>query len=205
MLAGYDALGFDAEAALRRLGLTRAQLANLSGLVPAATSLQLLAIASERDATFPLRAGARLPWGEAGLIDYVNGSRATLGAVLESMVRFSRVVSYDTRFAHAAPPWADLYRELLRSRVVCGAPRSGILFSAESLALPSLRRDARLEAIVERHALDVLAKDPATDALHDSVAAAIRAALPEGLPTMRRVARALALSERTLRRRLARE
>lgn len=51
----------------------------------------------------------------------------------------------------------------------------------------------------------MLRADPASDTLTDSVAAAIRIALPDGLPTLRRVAKALATSERTLRRRLAGE
>jgi AraC-like DNA-binding protein len=258
VVAAYDALGEDADAALRCLGSSRERISAPDALVPAALTFQLLALANARDPTFSVRAGARLPWGHAGLIDYVNGSRATLGAVLESMVRFVRVVtsnsqyaledeasgvllraSYahapppplarmlsefttslmfgrlreitgrdvgvEVRFQHAAPSWEPALRERFGCRVAFDSPKAGILLTRESLAYPSRRADARLEAIVERHALDVLRADPASDTLTDSVGAAIRIALPDGLPTLRRVAKALATSERTLRRRLAGE
>ena len=258
VVAAYDALGEDADGALGSFGWSRERVAAPDALVPAALTFQLLALASARDPTFPVRAGARLPWGHAGLIDYVNGSRATLGAVLESMVRFVRVVSpnslyaledegsrvllrafythlpppplarmlseftlslifgrlreitgrdvgIEVRFAHAAPAWQPALRERFGCKLAFAAPKPGILFTRESLAHPSRRADARLEAIVERHALDVLRADPASDTLADRVTAAMRTVLPDGSPTLRRVARALSMSERTLRRRLAAE
>jgi len=254
--AAYDAMGLDAGAALQRIGLSRAQLRDPSALVPAATSYRLLALASERDPTFSVRAGAALPWGDAGLADYVHGTRATLGAALESFVRFVRVVGTNSRYAlddepggallraiylpapapalqrmlseftlsllfgrlrdiagrdvaievrflHVPPPWETALRERFGCKLVFTAPAAGILFSRASLAMPSQRADPRLEEIVERHALDVLRADPPAETLADHVAAAVRAALPDGLPPMRRIAKALALSERTLRRRLA--
>jgi len=254
--AAYDAMGLDAEAALQRLGLSRAQLREAGALVPAATTYRLLAFASELDPTFPVRAGAVLPWGDAGLIDYVNGTRATLGAAIESLIRFVRVVgtnsryalddepsgaflraiytpapppalermlseftlslvfgrlrdiagrevASEVRFAHAPPPWETALRARFGCKLVFAAPAAGILFPRASLALRSQRADSRLEEIVERHALDVLRADPPAETLADHVAAAVRGALPDGLPPMHRIAKALALSERTLRRRLA--
>ena len=85
VVAAYDALGEDADGALGSFGWSRERVAAPDALVPAALTFQLLALASARDPTFPVRAGARLPWGHAGLIDYVNGSRATLGAVKECL------------------------------------------------------------------------------------------------------------------------
>jgi AraC-like DNA-binding protein len=256
VVAAYDAMGLDADAALRTLGLSRARLLEPGSLVPAATSYRLLAIASHADPEFPVRAGARLPWGEAGLIDYVNGSRATLGAALESLVRFVRVVGTNShyvlddeprgpflraiyeppppaelermlseftlslvfgrlrditgrdvgtevRFAHDPPPWAPVVRARFGCRVVFGARAAGIGFARESLSFPSRRADPRLERIVEQYALEVLRADPENDSLAASTAAAVRAALPDGAPTMRRIAKQLGTSERTLRRRLA--
>jgi AraC-like DNA-binding protein len=254
--AAIDAVGLDAGAALQRIGLSRAQLRDPNALVSAATTYRLLAIASEHDPTFPVRAGAALPWGGAGLADYVNGTRATLGAAIDSLIRFVRVVGTNSRYAlddeprgaflraiyspapppelqrmlseftlsllfgrlrdiagrdvaievrflHAAPAWEAALRARFGCKLVFAAPAAGILFPRASLATPSQRADPRLEEIVERHALDVLRTDPRAETLADHVAAAVRAALPDGLPSMRRIAKALALSERTLRRRLA--
>ena len=68
-VAVYDAVGEDADAALRTLGHTRAQLADPSALVPAPLLYQLLALACERDPAWAVRAGARAPFGTHGLID----------------------------------------------------------------------------------------------------------------------------------------
>jgi AraC-like DNA-binding protein len=114
-----------------------------------------------------------------------------------------RDVATEVRFLHAPPPWVAALRERFGCKLVFSAPAAGILFPHASLATPSQRADPRLEEIVERHALDVLRADPPAETLADHVAAAVRAALPDGLPPMRRIAKALALSERTLRRRLA--
>jgi len=100
---------------------------------------------------------------------------------------------------------ADLER-LLGCRVRAPAPWTGVEFSKQSLRLPLRRRDPALRAVLEGHAATVarslISEDHSTIA---SVRGALASCLPRGVPEIGVIARQLAISPRTLQRRLAAE
>jgi AraC-like DNA-binding protein len=105
-------------------------------------------------------------------------------------------------FRHAAPAAAATLEKLLPCPVTWRSRNNDIVVPAAELALPS--RDASPEMAAYFDAR--IAERPAeSTALADRVAAAIREALDGGEPDAERIARALGLSERTLRRHLATE
>lgn len=71
-----------------------------------------------------------------------------------------------------------------------------------TLALPNVRPDAGLRALLEKQAEAMLATLPAGDELVQAVRRHIAALLQEGEPTLERVAEQLNISSRTLHRRL---
>ena len=71
--------------------------------------------------------------------------------------------------------------------------------------LPMRRANIVLQSVLERHAMDVAARMPETAVVDDHVRRVIEAGLTAGEVTVGSVARALAMSTRTLQRRLARD
>jgi AraC-like DNA-binding protein len=82
-------------------------------------------------------------------------------------------------------------------------PLSGFAFDAALLDAPAKTSDAALFAFLEEHALAALASRPKTDDLIDRLRHSIREALKHGEPNIERIATRLALSGRTLQRRLS--
>jgi AraC-like DNA-binding protein len=101
---------------------------------------------------------------------------------------------------------ADLER-LLGCPVRAPSPWTGVEFSKESLRLPLRRRDPALRAILEGHAASVATRSSTSE--DRSTVARVRSALasrlPRGVPEIGAIARQLAISPRTLQRRLAAE
>jgi AraC-like DNA-binding protein len=107
---------------------------------------------------------------------------------------------------HEPANLADLER-LLGCRVRAPSPWTGVEFSKQSLRLPLRRRDPVLRAVLEGHAATVATRsltseDPSTVA---RVRSALASCLPRGVPEIGVIARQLAVSPRTLQRRLAAE
>jgi len=82
-------------------------------------------------------------------------------------------------------------------------PSSGFAVDAGELSLPVKSGDPALFGFLEEHARAALASRPKTDDLVDKLRHAIRDALKAGEPNIERLATRLALSGRTLQRRLA--
>ena len=101
---------------------------------------------------------------------------------------------------------ADLER-LLGCHVRAPSPWTGVEFSKQSLRLPLRRRDPALRAVLEGHAASVATR-PSTSEDRSTVArvrSAVASRLPRGAPEIGAIARQLAISPRTLQRRLAAE
>ncbi len=101
----------------------------------------------------------------------------------------------------SAPAWAAAYPRPTRFN----APRAAVLLHDGVLGAASRRADPLVAALLARNAEAIVAARPSTPSVLAQVHEAIVSTLPTGLPTMDKVARALATSHRTLRRRLSDE
>ena len=101
---------------------------------------------------------------------------------------------------------ADLER-LLGCHVRAPSPWTGVEFSKQSLRVPRRRRDPALRAVLEGHAASVATPSSSSDdrSIVARVRSAVASRLPRGAPEIGAIARQLAISPRTLQRRLAAE
>jgi AraC-like DNA-binding protein len=109
------------------------------------------------------------------------------------------------RFAFPRPADTSAHERLFRAPVVFGHHRSELEFDAATLHLPQRSADAWLHKVVEAHAQAALDRLGARNPFVQQVASALGVAVQRGEGDLRHVARALALTERTLQRRLAEE
>ena len=95
MLAGLEALGFDADELLRTTGVSRRQLAEPFASVPDEVFGQLWMQAFSRDPSpdLPLRVGLAVPYGAFGLLDHLVGNSDTVGESLHSLRLFFWLVA----------------------------------------------------------------------------------------------------------------
>ena len=121
-----------------------------------------------------------------------------------SWVSEKSIQPVETRFAHAARGDIADYRKALRGPVRFGADRSELIFSPRVLEIPSQHANARFAHLHEEFAAQLLGRQQ--DA---SLATRVRMRLAEQLESgpidRSTVARYLALSERSLQRRLREE
>lgn len=96
-----------------------------------------------------------------------------------------------------------LVTEFGTSRLAFDQPMNGFSFDKALLDRPIKTQDAALYAFLEEHALAALASRPRADDLVERLRACIRDALKQGEPHIERLATRLALSGRTLQRRLS--
>lgn len=107
-------------------------------------------------------------------------------------------------FAHAAAAPNALYVQHFGCPVLFSQPAYELHFAADMLALaPTRRADPQLGRVLEEHAKVMLSKLPELDPFPQAVRAQMRKQLAEGTLAAGSVARALHMSERTLRRKLS--
>jgi AraC-like DNA-binding protein len=142
---------------------------------------------------FPDSPGKRIST-EAAFTELVQGAR---------VVSQTRTVPQAVRFAHPAPRDPSAHDAFFGCEVRFGAGEDALEFRAADLALPLPRADAQLGAFLRDAANRALAKrgvDPAS--VLDQVRGMIAEELARGVPSIDDVARRMATSARTLRRRL---
>jgi AraC-like DNA-binding protein len=116
------------------------------------------------------------------------------------------VVPRRVAFVTAAPPDPGPLRAFFGERLEFGAPRSEIVLDRSLLNEPLTGAEAGLAAVLTRHAEAMLGQLPAAPGpLTRRVHEVLWQCLPDGVPSLRALARRLAVSERTLQRRLAAE
>jgi AraC-like DNA-binding protein len=99
------------------------------------------------------------------------------------------------------PPDMRRHREVFRCPLVYGCARTVVVFPRSVWQLPLAGASQELKEVLERHAAEMLARRDDGDALA-RVRAAIRTELPQGPPKLETVASRVAMSMRTLQRRL---
>jgi AraC-like DNA-binding protein len=105
-------------------------------------------------------------------------------------------------FQHDAPSDTSEHAKIFRCPVEFRAPSNKLFFASSFLSLPIAKADARLCALLDRHAEALLAKFPPRDSLIDQVRSIITGELRGGDPSLERVADQLSLTPRTLQRKL---
>ncbi len=114
-----------------------------------------------------------------------------------------RIVPREVRFAHRSDGDAAALEKFCGGKVRFGARENAIEFATSDLALPLAKADAQLAAFLRAQANEALAKrGAAVDSLLDRVRRIVAEELSRGVPAIDVVARRMATSERTLRRRL---
>jgi AraC-like DNA-binding protein len=122
-------------------------------------------------------------------------------------VRLSRLICGDAfaplevALVRARPADATPFQDWFRSPIVWGAPQVSLLCRSEDFSRPLPTGNPEVAAATERVALDYLARLDRSDTV-TQVRQRIRESLPSGVPSQADVARSLALSPRTLARRL---
>ena len=133
------------------------------------------------------------------------GTEAAFTEIIQSarLLTQLRITPRAVRFTHQAPKDVAAHTAFFGVDVVFGAPENALELRAEDLALPLPRADAQLGAFLREAANKALAqRDGAPESLLDRARAIIAEELARGVPSIDVVARKLATSSRTLRRRL---
>ncbi len=115
------------------------------------------------------------------------------------------LVPREVSFPHPRPADTRRHEALFRAPLHFGAPAVELVFDASVLAVPLPRSDSALLDYLRRRADALLAELPEDARTADRVRRCVAELLPEGEPQLGQVARRLALSARTLHRRLAEE
>jgi AraC-like DNA-binding protein len=107
-------------------------------------------------------------------------------------------------FTHRPDDPAELSK-VFGCEVRTGAPWNGFILSRRTWNLPMRRRDPALLALLERHAEARAAGDPDDETVSRRVRGALESGLARGEASLAAVARTLAMTPRTIQRRLAGE
>ncbi|HEX2679263.1 MAG TPA: AraC family transcriptional regulator ligand-binding domain-containing protein, partial [Polyangiales bacterium] len=113
-----------------------------------------------------------------------------------------RLSPHEVWFRHAQPSDTREHARIFACTLRFGAPSDALIFDASWLELPLLNANRALADTLDRHAQELLQKIAKTDSLADRVRKQLSVLLPDGNVSIQRVARALAMSSRTLQRRL---
>ena len=144
----------------------------------------------------PDRPGLRLAT-EATFAELLHAARRVLQTPL---------VPHSVAFTHAAPASTEAHDAFFGTRVRWEQPHTELRLWPEQLALPIPRGDPALGAFLGELANRALAqKTPTPGSLREELRALIGEELSRGLPTIAGLARRMATSPRTLRRRLESE
>ena len=139
----------------------------------------------------------------------ITGLRLSNEATLASMLTIAQEVIDEpikllgAYFKHAAPKIVSDHERFFGCPVHFSSDRDALLISQESLTLPTKLGDPGIAKFFDSHLETELAKLENDSALGKRVKIQISHALSEGLPTISDIANKLAMSGRTLQRRLS--
>jgi AraC-like DNA-binding protein len=115
------------------------------------------------------------------------------------------VVPARVRFQHAEPPLLASHRRVFGEAVEFGAEADELVFSCETLELPVVTADPALSEVLLAHARTLIERLPEGESLALRVQRWVAVRLPESTPSVDDAALGLALTRRTLQRRLKEE
>jgi AraC-like DNA-binding protein len=108
----------------------------------------------------------------------------------------------EVQFAHLSPVQVQEHRRIFGAPVLFACPTNALVVEREFIGRQVPAADRRLYRILQRYMEHVLADIPREDKLLAAVRKTIAETMREGEPTLKRVAKKLSLSQRTLERRL---
>jgi len=115
----------------------------------------------------------------------------------------SRWTPIEIQFAHSAPASVSPYSKVFGCPVTFGHPCNALVIDNSLLAMPVKDADTRLLRILEEHLDRILAEIPPNNDLVAAVRKAIAELMGQGKTGLASVAKELAMSPRTLERRLS--
>jgi AraC-like DNA-binding protein len=131
---------------------------------------------------------------EAAPAEILNGAR---------VLTQRRITPREVRFPHPAPRNMSVYESFFGCPVRFGAPDIALVFREEDMALPLPRADEQLGAYLRTVANEALARRTGAQSTPlDRIRQIIAEELQKGVPALDGIAKRMATSERTLRRRL---
>ncbi|CAN5924234.1 AraC family transcriptional regulator [soil metagenome] len=133
---------------------------------------------------------------EAGLAELLSAAR---------LVTQTRLSPREVHFAHPGPADPSAHEAFFGCPVRFDARETALLFLRETLALPLPKADAQLGAFLTEMATDALGRRTRESSPPERIKEIIGEELRRCLPPLEQIARRLATSERTLRRRLEEE
>lgn len=140
--------------------------------------------------------GAPIP---AVLEDFFLAAWVTLGRWLTGR----DLSPSEVAFSHAEPPDQSAFHAVFGTELAFDSPCAGVRFPRDWLALPVLQADPELHGLMLARAKALRIEIPEAGPYSRQVRALLPNLLPRQQATITAVAQMLALSERTLRRRLA--
>ncbi|MBI3184330.1 MAG: AraC family transcriptional regulator [Myxococcales bacterium] len=141
------------------------------------------------------RPGRRLA-AEAAFAEVLHGARALTQRPL---------TPEEVELSHPAPADRAAHDAFFGTRVRFGRPHSRLRFARHQLDIPIPQADAQLADFLRELANQALARQAQPRSVPEQVSQLIAEELSQGVPALSTVARRMAMSERTLRRRLAEE
>ena len=114
----------------------------------------------------------------------------------------SQWVPREVHFAHKAAEQTSAHLEFFRAPILFACATTAFVMEREFCAQPVPAADPNLFKILRRYLDDVLSHAPREDGLLASIRKTIAEVMKDGSPDIGRVAKTLALSPRTLQRRL---
>jgi AraC-like DNA-binding protein len=254
MFGALERLGYDIDSLLAPFGLTRAELDDPDGRLPARVCAEIFqAIQRERRLkNLALCIALETPVGAYPLLDYLVCSAESVGdgfkqlarylglvnpsvrlvfheeedpirvfvegstdpftvelTVSLSVLRFSRETGDQLQVARICfrhePDDASAFESALRCEVQTQCSWAGLTLTREAWHLPLQRRDAVLRNWLERKAAQILARQEGKEGVATEVRRFLAAPASGSGTTIEAVARGLAMSPRTLQRRLSKE
>lgn len=137
-----------------------------------------------------------------------RATEATLAEVLQAArcVTERPIAPREVRFAHPGPAGAlPSFERFFRAPVRFSQPATEMSFDKADLVLPLRQTDPQLRLFLEGLATEALRGRAGLKTVREQLRPLLAEELPRGVPEIEAVARRLAMSGRTLRRRLAEE
>ena len=123
-------------------------------------------------------------------------------ANLRSMTGCNELQPTRINFVAPAPNQVEAYQQFVECVISFDQPQLELIFPIEFLARPVTNSDPALKQLLEQQAQTLLAVLPRQEDFYQRLQQAILKAIQGGEPTLDQVAKTLALSRRTLHRRL---
>jgi AraC-like DNA-binding protein len=137
----------------------------------------------------------------AALAEHAMANLIVIGRALTG----ADLVPLEVHFTHAAPPYAAEHARIFKTAVTFGSTRDAIVLATRDLERPLSHADPNLCSILDRHARTLLEGLPHVPQFSSRVREIVALELKAGALNAERMASLLAMSTRTLQRRLKEE